>query len=148
MDVTQKMPQESTALAVMHPLSQGGYGRVYDVEKTTLGALAEELKKTFSSQRIFFYGDRKRTISRAASFCGAGADETSIAFAKAQDADVIISSDFKHHLIALAIESGLAVLILPHYASENYGFFRFFLGVSKELNSKVESYYFEDKRLL
>jgi len=146
MDVTQKKPQESTAVAVMHPLSQGGYGRVYDVEETTLGALAEELKKTFSSQRIFFYGDRKRTISRAASFCGAGVDEGTLQFAKKQGADVMISADFKHHFITGALESGMAVIVLTHYASEEYGYKKYYEKIRRQIG--IPCAYHTDEHLL
>ncbi len=119
---------------IMHPLSLGGYGRAYDVQTSTLQALAVEVEKEFSTKRILVYGEEDKKITRVASFCGAGVDEGSIAFAKAQGADVIISSDFKHHLIALAIESGLAVVILPHYASENYGFEKYYKKIRQQLD--------------
>ena len=51
-----------------------------------------------------------------------GADEEAVAFAVKNGADVIVSSDFKHHVLTLANEKGIAVIALTHYASENYGF--------------------------
>ena len=79
-------------------------------------------------------GESNKEITRVASFCGAGVDENSIAFAKAQGVDVIVSSDFKHHLLALALESGLAVVILPHYASEHYGFEKYYKKIRQQLD--------------
>ena len=37
-----------------------------------------------------------------------------------------MSSDFKHHILTLASETGLAVVQLTHYASENYGFEKYY----------------------
>lgn len=110
----------------MHVLSNGAYGRVYDVSPIELSTLKENLKKTFSSERIVTYGEKNKKITRVASFCGAGADEETVVFAKNKGADVIISSDFKHHILALALESGLSVIAQTHYASENYGFEKFY----------------------
>ena len=42
------------------------------------------------------------------------------------EADVIISADFKHHVIAMALEEGLSVIAMTHYASEYYGFRKFY----------------------
>ncbi len=111
--------------SVMHPLSEGGYGRAYDLPATTLSTLVGNMKKVFSTQRIESY-ERKKEIKRVASFCGAGADEAAVKFAAEQGADAIVSSDFKHHVITLAIERGLSVVALTHYASENYGFEQYY----------------------
>ncbi len=119
---------------VMHPLEEGGYGRVYGIQATRLETLALGIEKEFSTKRVLVYGDMNKEITRVASFCGAGVDEGAIAFAKAQGGDVIISSDFKHHLIALALESNLAVVILPHYASENYGFEKYYKKICQQLD--------------
>lgn len=128
--ITAKADKE----VVMHPLSCGGYGRAYDVQNCTLQNFTLSIEKEFSSKRVLVYGDIHKNISRVASFCGAGVDEGAIAFAKAQGADVIVSSDFKHHLIALALEKGVAVVILPHYASENYGFEKYYKKICQQLD--------------
>jgi len=47
-------------------------------------------------------------------------------------ADVVISADFKHHILALALETGLAVIQLTHYASENYGFENYYRKIRKQ----------------
>ncbi len=130
---------------IMHPLSVGGYGRVYDIQKTTLSALAEGMKKVFSTGRVLVYG-ADRPILRAASFCGSGADEEAVEFAVQSGAQVMISSDFKHHVLTLAEESGLAVIVLTHYASENYGFEKYYEKLRRQVS--VPCAYHTDKSLL
>lgn len=118
---------------VMQSLLGGGYGRVYDVAPMSLKDLTEGIKKEFASQRVHFYGDGRKRISKAASFCGAGADEGTVAFAAAQGADVIVSSDFKHHVICMALELGLSVIVLTHYASETYGFKKYYENIRQQV---------------
>ncbi len=112
-------------LSVMHPVEGGGYGKAYDLPKISVAKLAENIKKEFSSSRVLYYGGEK-TVKRAASCCGAGADEESILFAAKAGANVFISSDFKHHLLGLAMEKGMGVIVLTHYSSENYGFEKYY----------------------
>lgn len=136
-------------LCVMHPLTGGGYGRAYDVKEISLADLAKNMEKVFSTERILVYGDKTKKINRVASFCGSGVDEGAIAFSSdknAGGADVIISSDFKHHLISLALEEGLAILILTHYASENYGFYKYYEKMRRQL--KIPCEYHTDYELL
>ena len=82
-----------------------------------------------------------------ASFCGAGMDETSVAFAVAEGADTFLSSDGKHHLIAELVERGLNVILLTHYAAENYGFIRFVENLKTKLKG-LPIGVFTDERLL
>lgn len=120
---------EARAEKCMHEVEAGGvrgaYGRVYGVESCAPADLADSLKKTLPAGQVCVYGDSKRKISRVASFCGAGADEEAVAFACGLGAEVIVSSDFKHHIVAAALEKGMSVIALTHYASENYGFEKF-----------------------
>ena len=117
---------------LMHPLLDGGYGRAYDVEATPLETLIENIKKTFQTERVAVYGAKEK-IGRVASFCGGGADEESVAFAVNQGADAIVSSDFKHHVITLALEKNLTVIALTHYASENYGFEKYYQKIRQSI---------------
>ena len=120
---------EARAEKCMHEVEargvRGAYGRVYGVESCAPADLADSLKKTLPAGQVCVYGDSKRKISRVASFCGAGADEEAVAFACGLGAEVIVSSDFKHHIVAAALEKGMSVIALTHYASENYGFEKF-----------------------
>lgn len=129
----------------MHTVRQGSYGRAYNVAETTANALAEKMKKVFSTSRILVYGGTQK-IARAASFCGAGGDEEAVAFAVKNGADVIISADFKHHVITLALEKGLAVIALTHYASEQYGFEKYYQKIRAKAG--VPCVYHTDENLL
>ncbi|MBQ9714018.1 MAG: Nif3-like dinuclear metal center hexameric protein [Clostridia bacterium] len=130
----------------MHPVSQGGYGKAYAVPQISLSELAENMKKIFSTNRILVYGNLENKITRVASCCGAGADEESILFAKKSDADVFISADFKHHLLELALENGMSVIVVTHYASENYGFEKYCKKICERL--EIPCVYHTDNELL
>lgn len=138
--------EKADAADKMHLLQQGSYGRAYSVAECSLGELVENMKKEFATQRILFYGAADKKISRAASFCGAGGDESGVAFAKNSGADVMISSDFKHHVLTLAVESGLAVIVLTHYASENYGFEKYCKKIRQQ--TKIPCDFHTDNALL
>ena len=124
---------------VNHTLSLGGYGRAYDIYSITAKDLAKKLSKELSSERILVYNGEKE-IKRVASFCGAGGDEEGVAFALKQGADAVISSDFRHHVIAMAVEAGLAVIVLTHYASENYGFKKYYEKIIEQTSVSCEFY--------
>ena len=79
------------------------------------------------------YGEENKKVNRVASFCGSGADEGSVAFAVRNGADVMISSDYKHHVLALALEVGLSVITLTHYASEEYGFKKYYEKIRQQV---------------
>ena len=123
-----------------------GYGRVYDVAPLTLDELTAGIKKEFSTERVAVYGDGKKTVARVASFCGAGGDERAVAFAKRNGADVIVSADFKHHVITYAVETGLSVIALTHYASENYGFEKYYEKIRRQI--EVPCVFHTDRELL
>ena len=67
-------------------------------------------------------------------------------FAVTNGADAFVSADMKHHEILALTQQGLAVIVLTHYASENYGFEKIYLKIKDVL--KVESAYFTDETLL
>lgn len=130
---------------LMHPLTDGGYGRVYPVHEEALPAFVARVKARFSTERVTFYGDRP--VRKVASFCGAGMDESSVAFALAEGADTFVSSDGKHHLIAQLVGQGMNVVLLTHYAAENYGFIRFADNLKEKIKGTPVTV-FTDERLL
>lgn len=130
--------------AVLDRLSLGGYGRVYDVEKSPLEGFTDRAKATFRTNRLIVYGNRP--VKRVASFCGAGLTEEAVQFALENSADTLVSSDGKHHLIAQACGSGMNVVLLTHYASEFYGFTRFYERMKERVN--IPCAIFADERLL
>ena len=129
----------------MHVLEEGGYGSVFGIKRRSLNEFSEHIKKKLSTERVVLYGERP--VEKVASFCGAGLDEESIRFAYQLGADTVVSSDPKHYLIAEAVEKGMNVVILTHYAAENYGFERFYQKI-KEMCPDVSARYFADGRLL
>ena len=133
-------------LEIMHSVGESGYGKVYDIPSVSLENLVGTMKETFSSARILEYGERDKKITRAASFCGAGGDEEAVVFAKRNSSDAVVSADFKHHVITLALESGLSVIALTHYASENYGFKNYYEKIRRQV--EIPCVFHTDESLL
>ncbi len=102
---------------ILHKLSSGGYGRRFNVS-CTLGEMEEKCKSVLGSDKVICYGNKSKTISTVTTFCGAGFDEDSLGY----ESDLIISADAKHHLILQAIDQGKSIILITHYAGENYGF--------------------------
>ncbi len=127
-------------------LTGGGYGRAYDIKEVELGFLSECMKRVFQTNRVEVYGDVNKKVKRVASFCGAGADEGAVAYALQSGAEVMISSDFKHHILSLAMEKGLSVISLTHYASENYGFKKYYEKISQQV--KIPCAFYAEEYLL
>lgn len=132
--------------SIMHPLNENGYGRAYDIEPKTLGEMVERLQGALRTERITAYGNKDKEITRIASFCGGGADEQAVEFAVKQGAGAIVSSDFKHHILTLAMEKGLSVIALTHYASENYGFEKYYQKILKSVD--LPCVYHTDENML
>lgn len=131
-------------VAVFQPLTGGGYGRVFEIGECPLKTFAERTAQVFHTKRLITYGSHP--VRRAACFCGAGLDHGAIEFALREGADTVVSSDGKHHLVTEAVERGLNLLLLTHYAAENYGFMRFAEAIRHAVNIPVST--FTDERYL
>lgn len=131
---------------ILSPVDGGGYGRFYAVPSQAFEQYKQKVGSVFSTERLITYGKKKKKIKKVASFCGAGCDESSIAFAKAKKADVFVSSDLKHHQIAELVESGINVIQLTHYCAETYGFKSIYNQIKQILNTP--SSYFTDERFM
>lgn len=125
-------------------LSVGAYGRVYDVKPLKLPDYVEFIKKNLQTDKIIYYGEKDKRVQRVASFCGAGCDDAAISFAAQEGADAFVSSDMKHHQICALLARGISVIILTHYAAEDYGFNKIYGKIIEELN--VPAAYFSDVR--
>ncbi len=130
--------REAAGFEILHKISQGGYGKAYDVEEIALGKLVENINKEFETERTLVYGDRNKKIRRVASFCGAGGDVESVDFAKECGADLFISSDVKHHILIYAKEMGLATAVLSHAAAETYGFKKYYEKIRRAVDLPCE----------
>ena len=131
-------------IAVMEPVEDGAYGRVYDVKSCTLADFVKKIKRNFSTQRMLRYGDSP--VCRVASICGAGFSDEVCGFALAHGADTVVTSDAAHHRLLGAVECGLNVVLLTHYAAEAYGFLRFAEQMKARLSCPV--YCLRDERFM
>ena len=134
-----------SSCSVMHELSDGGYGRAFEVPEEPLADFAARVKARFCTERIVVYGERP--VRKVASFCGAGLDESTVAYALSRGADTVVTADGKHHLIAALVEADVNVVLMTHYACEQYGFVRF----AENLKEKIKGtpvHVFTDDRLM
>lgn len=134
-----------TALSQMLRLSGGAYGRVYCVRPFVASWLAAYIEKEFKTNRVQVFGATEKEVSKIASFCGAGVDDTAVEFAKKHDAQVVVSSDLKHHHIAELVSSGITVIQITHYCAEAYGFGKIYESIKNML--QVSSSFFFDEEL-
>ncbi len=86
-----------SSCSVMHQLSDGGYGRAFEVPEEPLADFAARVKARFCTERIVVYGERP--VRKVASFCGAGLDESTVAYALSRGADTVVTADGKLSLI-------------------------------------------------
>ncbi len=123
-----------------------GYGREC-VITLDFGELVDKVKNLLQTDKVVAYGGGK--CKKTASFCGGGASYALRAVTKGlTDADVIITSDLAHHEIKEIVESGKKLIIIPHYASEQYGFEKFYQCVSDKTKGNLQTHYFQDKRFM
>lgn len=128
---------------VCEGLSVGGYGRAYGVQNAPISKFIEKVKCEFNTQRVIYHGSENATVSKIASFCGAGCDDHAIAFAKVNACNLLVSSDLKHHQIAELVESGIGVLQLTHYCAESYGLKRIYNNLKESITPS--SFFFDDR---
>ena len=131
---------------VCERFESGGYGRIYGVKRQTFSQFCASLMNELKTHRAFLYGAETEEICKVASFCGAGVDAGAISAAKRCGADAIVSADIKHNFICDALESGLKVVQLTHYASENYGFKKIYQQLEGVLG--IPCAYHEDEYML
>ena len=125
-----------------------GYGREFSIESQTLKQFVSIVKSSLKTKKVLVYGNVNAKIKSVASFCGGGSSlAQDMVFCGKTGAEVIVTSDMPHHVIKDLVENGKSIIIVPHYASENYGFYEFYKNVSSRLNG-VQTFYFEDKRFL
>ena len=124
-----------------------GYGREFGLDGMAAGDFVSLAARALNTKKILFYGDRKRKLKKAASFCGAGGQDAYDAVTNGiTDADIIITSDIPHHLIKAFVEKDICLIIVPHYAAEDYGFKIFYEQTSGIFSDRAKAFYFSDKR--
>ena len=117
-----------------------GYGKEFKVNKTFSTFIADAIK-TLRINNYMVYGDLSSTVNKAVSFCGGG---SSTAVKYTGDADLIITTDMPHHIIKEVTERGKKILLITHYASEFYGFTKFF----DYAKTFIDAVIFDDKKYL
>ncbi|MBE7086814.1 MAG: Nif3-like dinuclear metal center hexameric protein [Clostridiales bacterium] len=123
-----------------------GYGRLFDITPLKLCEFKSKIQDRFNTKKVVCYGGRNRVIKKVASFCGGGSSHADSAVRGGIDADVVVTSDVPHHVIKNVIDSGKCLVILPHYASEEYGFKKYFERVKEGVLGAVPTHYYDDKR--
>jgi len=142
------LPPESEKVKIFQPLSleYTGYGRLFPINKTSLGKLVENLKLTLGAKRAWLYGNEGFMANSACCFCGAGLDEKALSFALKNRCDVIVTSEVKHHILNAAVGAGINIICLTHYASENYGFKKLCAAIFGDVG--VNFKYYTDESML
>ncbi|MBO5926164.1 MAG: Nif3-like dinuclear metal center hexameric protein [Clostridia bacterium] len=111
-------------ITILQPLEDKntGYGRLYKVNSQPFHSVVERYEKVFNSNKVITYGNLNEEVNTVASFCGSGLDDSTIELANS--AELLISSEIKHHVILKALSSGKKLMSVTHYSCENYGFKR------------------------
>lgn len=129
-------------LEILYPIKDGGYGRIFYLNETTLTNIVNEISKNFSTSRVLYYGLDEKKSYKVLSLCGAGLSERELY----GDYDLIISSDIPHHVLLKALELNKKIIVITHYASESYGFEKFYEQIKNKL--KVNSQIYIDCEML
>ena len=104
--------------AMENSLGETGYGMVGERgESISLADYADELANKFACP-ISIYGDRNRQVKTISCCGGEGADLIPIA---AGSSDLYVTGDIRASKAQMAIEAGLALLVLPHRETEKPG---------------------------
>lgn len=129
---------------ILMPLGKDvGYGRKFKTN-ITLNELVKHIQKEFNTDKVLVYGDLNKKINVVCSFCGAGLDYNELSLSN--DADLIVSADIPHHILKECLQRNKCVVQLTHYASEIYGFTKFYNWIKREFENlnvflHVESIY-------
>lgn len=133
---------------ILDILSDGvGYGRFFKIKPTFFGDYVKRIKTELNTNKIITYGKKTAIIEKVASYCGGGSGYAERHAKNGLKTDLVVTSDMPHHVIKSLVEKGMCVMILTHYASENYGFKKFYLKTQQILDGKAELFYFDDARL-
>ncbi|MBE0429910.1 MAG: Nif3-like dinuclear metal center hexameric protein [Thermoleophilia bacterium] len=110
-----------------------GAGRVGDLaSETPLEEVAGLAAELFGLQEARYTGDPGRHIRRVALVPGSGAGLMNAAIA--EDAEVLITGDYKYHQVLRAAEAGLSLIDVPHDASEMLALENWLLRLKRELS--------------
>ncbi len=96
---------------------ENGLGRIGELEtEMSLADFADGLRKKLGLSHINIVGDRHRPVRRVALCTGSGMDF--LMDAVHQGADVYLSGDIRFHESQKALDAGICLIDVTHYASE------------------------------
>lgn len=131
-------------IKIIDPVSVDfGYGREFQILPEQFEKFIERVKREFRTERVVAYGGG--LVRKVASFCGGGSGD---AENYRGDADLIVTSDMPHHVIKSLTERGKKILLLTHYAAEEYGFKKFYENVKRSAADFAECFIYEDSRFM
>lgn len=135
---------------ILFPLEEGiGYGKVFEIKGLTLSEFIKKAKQELGANRVVKYGKANTKLSFGASFCGGGASYVQKYLNMGNvKADVIVTSDCPHHVIKQVVDCGKCLVLFSHYATENYGFYRYAQEIKNQTANKIECYFYADKRFI
>lgn len=93
-----------------------GYGRVGEIEETSILDLIEKIKEQLDVENLIVYGDIDKKINRIAVCGGSGSDF--ILDAHRLGAQVYVTGDIKYHEAQLAYEQDMTLIDPGHFHSE------------------------------
>ena len=115
-------PYETPAYDVFRQYEIGakfGLGRIGELTKpTSMTALIKNIKKVTGAKAIGLIGPAKRTVNKAAVCAGScGAIVNTVI---AENCDLYLTGELKHHQALAAAEAGLTCICLSHTVSERF----------------------------
>lgn len=95
----------------------GGFGRLGRLDRpVSLGTLVQEIGRALGESGIRVVGDYGRQVQQVALCSGSGG--SLIEAAIASGSDVYVTGDIKYHEARRALDAGLALIDIGHFASE------------------------------
>ncbi|MCQ2399935.1 MAG: Nif3-like dinuclear metal center hexameric protein, partial [Clostridia bacterium] len=95
-----------------------GYGKECEIKETTFKKFVENARNNLCFERFSVYGDEEEKVSSFASFCGGGSGDAVNYALSGGKADVVVTSDMRHHEIVALLSKKKKILLITHYASE------------------------------
>jgi putative NIF3 family GTP cyclohydrolase 1 type 2 len=119
---------------MFNPQAKFGLGRIGRLEKTMrVNRILEKVKKQTGAKAAGIVGDDKKLIKTAA-VC-AGSCGKMINLVIAQNADLYLTGELKHHQALAAKEANLTCICLSHTVSERFILKKFAKQLQKQLKN-------------
>jgi len=124
------------ALGLTKEVARSRGVRVFEISPTTVGALAERVRKTMRLDAVRLVGDPERQVTKVATLVG-GLGQSFLAPEGALNlgAEVAILGEMFDYTARYAVDAGIALIETAHMTSENYGV----MGVVEALRERFPS---------